>query len=599
MKKHLSFVLALLMMAYMSWAANVTSPDKMEQYYSSLNNKSGATLFSQLTTVTSTGYKSVSYAGLYDAYKKTDAYPKDSVGKAGKLWDMYSDCGFEWGRTCGSYSEECDCYNREHSIPQSSWGGGTGNQGCDLFHVVPTDGKVNGVRSNYAYGEVTGTPQYKSKKGLKKGSGGSILNSKATICAAAGSSTPCSAGTVFEPTDEFKGDFARGYLGTIMRWNTTVKFTGSSESKNVFSGNYNQAGNYGLTAYGVALLMKWHRQDPVSQKEIDRNNAIQETQGNRNPFIDYPYLVEYIWGEHAGETVDMAKLMPSCDAQFIPGVSDGWRTDVPVEHATMYGVNWSVNGELLHTDSVKENGQVRDLPAEPQSCSSESETFMGWSPMPIDGIADEEPAVLYKLVNDLPTIVEDLTLYAVFAHAESGGAGTPAVYTYDENNKDGWTNTASSSGNYWLLDQSKVLTSPEVDLAGLKSITIIMRTYGGTQYDEVDVKAGEKLITKITAPNGNKLGETEWKNSQSLTGVSPLTFSTNYGEKKGIGFSSVVINATGAGWVYSRYITSCQSHEEVTNIIVDTPARKVLIGSQIYIMVGDDLFTITGQKVHK
>ena len=61
--------------------------------------------------------------------------------------------------------------------------------------------------------------------------------------------------------------------------------------------------HFGLTKYGMVLLMKWHRQDPVSRKEIDRNNGIQKTQGNRNPFIDYPYLAEYIWGEKAGETV--------------------------------------------------------------------------------------------------------------------------------------------------------------------------------------------------------------------------------------------------------------------------------------------------------
>ena len=69
--------------------------------------------------------------------------------------------------------------------------------------------------------------------------------------------------------------------------------------------------------------MKWHRQDPVSQKEIDRNNGIQSVQGNRNPFIDYPYLAEYLWGEKASETVSLTNLLGSFESDFVPGTSDG------------------------------------------------------------------------------------------------------------------------------------------------------------------------------------------------------------------------------------------------------------------------------------
>ena len=601
MKNNFYLLLALVMLAQLSWAATVTPPEDMSDYYSNANGKSGKSLYEALNTIANVGFKSLGYDGALNAYQKSDVYPTDpsnpnyDAGKAGKLWDMYGGCSFVAGDECGSYKEECDCYNREHSIPKSWWGGGKNDMYSDIFHLVPTDGYVNNRRSNYAFGEVSGSPTYQYN-GCKLGSPASVSTDKETLL---GTSATTSASPVFEPRDDYKGDFARGYLGMIAKYSNSSYSITSGAGGEIFEA-FKSTSHFGLTKYGIVLLMKWHRQDPVSQKEIDRNNGIQATQGNRNPFIDYPYLAEYIWGDHAGESVDLANLIASCEEGFVPGQSDGWRSGTtPVQPTVKFGINWSVNGEILQTDSVKDGGQVKEMPAEPQSCSSESETFVGWTDKPIEFIADEAPAVLYKAANEIPSMKADLTLYAVFAHAESDGATEPAVFTFDENHQEGWNCTASNTGSYWLLDQGKVLTSPEVDLAGLSSIKVNMRTYGGSQYDELDVKAGETLIAQIQATGGNKLNDYEWKNTKSLSGIAQLTFSTNYGEKKGIGFTSVVINATGAGLTFSRYITTCQSHEEVTNIYVDAPARKVLIGTQIYILVGDELYTITGQKVHK
>src|SRR5574344_2924366 len=166
----------------------------IDGYYTSLDGKAGETLFNAISSCAASGYSSLGYGGLYTAYEKTD-------NLNGQVWDMYSNCGFAFSKTCGSYSVECDCYNREHSIPQSWWGGGTGNQGNDIFHVLPTDGKVNGMRSNYPYGEV-GTATYTSENGSKKGN----------------SSMDSYSGIVFEPIDEYKGDLARGILGVMTKW---------------------------------------------------------------------------------------------------------------------------------------------------------------------------------------------------------------------------------------------------------------------------------------------------------------------------------------------------------------------------------------------
>ena len=592
MKSKLSILFALVFVAQMIFAASVTPADEIPAYWESANGKAGEALWKAVSAQTNKGFSSVGYKGLYTAYLKTDVYPADSAGKAGKIWDMYGECVFSPSNTCGSYSSPCDCYNREHSIPQSWWGGGTGGIGSDVFHVLPTDGKINGVRSNYEYGVVNGGTNW---LGNKYGAASSWSTDRKTIATEA-EEVVNGTGNVFEPKPQYKGDIARGLLGTIIKWQQSNLTSGN----NFFNGTYTASGYFGLTKKAVVLLMKWHREDPVSRKEIDRNNGIQETQGNRNPFIDYPYLAEYIWGEHAGETIDMAQLMPSTDPEFVPGVSNGWRGETPPTPQTpKFGVNWSVNGEVVSVDSVAENKKITELPETPVSCSTESDVFMGWTDEPIETTLDEAPEVLYTKVGQLPTVTENITFYAVFAHAEIEQGAEDVIYTYSKSTSiEGWSNTASEkSSKYWLLESGKELISPEIDLGGLEKITAIIRTVGGTQYDQLDVKAGETLIAQLEAQDGSTLAETEWINSKTLSGKSRLTFSTNYGSGKGIGFLSVSIYAKGAGTTYSRFITSCQSPTEVELVPTAVPARKHLINGHIYIQTTDGLFTITGQKV--
>ncbi len=594
----------LLSVAPFLFAATVTSPEQIPSYWSSADGKSSEALWKAISSQTNKGFKTLGYKGLWSAYKTTDVYPSDAsdpdyvAGKAGKIWDMYGDCTFTYSTDqCGTYKNVCDCYNREHTIPQSWFGGTTSGIGCDIFHVLPTDGKINGVRGNNEFGEVNGGEDW---NGNKSGSAGSWSTDKKTIASKAGETVKGS-GTVFEPLDKFKGDFARGYMGTIIKWQQSNITSGNS----FFSGSYTASSYFGLTKKAVVLLMKWHREDPVSQKEIDRNNGIQQTQGNRNPFIDYPYLAEFIWGEHAGETVNMAQLMPSTDPEFVPGKSDGWRGgDTPVEpdpEAPIYELLWMANGQQLRTDNVEEGKTVSSMPAAPASCSAESNVFVGWTTTAIKDSLDNAPAVLYTTVKEIPAVTQDMSLYAVYAKETMAEGAAPATYIFNAENQDGWSNTASKSGSYWLLDQGKELTSPEVDLSGLNSIKVNMRTYGGTQYDQLTVSSKSGTITTLEASKGSTLTDYEWTNTQSLSGKSPVTFSTNYGSKKGIGVASVVINVTGAGVTYSRYITSCQSTEEVMTPTSDSSmkgrATKVLVGGQLYILVNDALFTITGQRV--
>ncbi len=261
MKKQFFMLIALLLTA----TAFAEIP---AGYYSSAEGSKGENLRQALYKKISSHTK-VSYDGLWSLYETTDT-------KNGKILDMYSTCDFTYGDDqCGTYKSVCACYNREHSIPKS-WFNNASPMSSDAFHVYPTDGKVNNQRDNYEFGEC---------------SGGEKLSSKAL--GKLGSSTfsgYTNRGTVFEPDDEYKGDFARTYF-----YMATCYADKCSNWGNTF-GNIS-----GLDDYGVALFMKWHRQDPVSQKEIDRNEAVYKKQKNRNPFIDHPELAEHIWGNNKSE----------------------------------------------------------------------------------------------------------------------------------------------------------------------------------------------------------------------------------------------------------------------------------------------------------
>jgi endonuclease I len=259
-------------------------------YYTNANGKTSDALRVALQDIIK-GHTVVSYDNLNMLYIASDSHPD------GSLWDMYSTCSWQHNqKKCGNYSTVCDCYNKEHSVPQS-WFSSKSPMVSDAFHVYPTDGKVNGQRSNYPFGECTG---------------GKTLTADAL--GRLGTSTFSGfSGTVFEPVDDYKGDFARTYFYMATR------YANQCESW----GNHFSTANNGLTAYSVDLFLKWHRQDPVSEKERVRNDAIYGInnttgykQGNRNPFIDYPCLAEYIWGNKKGTNVDFTQILSTYSADY-------------------------------------------------------------------------------------------------------------------------------------------------------------------------------------------------------------------------------------------------------------------------------------------
>ncbi len=575
MRKHFFSFLALLLVAQMAWAIEPSTT--LTTYYASIDGKatnSSDDLRKTLCTVISTGYVSIGYSSLQNQMYAASSNPTDFVNGDNKtMEDIYSSKPYKSSDN-GSSASTCGAgWNKEHTVPQSWFNEGSPMK-SDAFHVYPTDIRMNSLRSSYPYGEND------AAKGCSSWGYGSV-----------GPSTfPGYTGTVFDPGEggeygSYKGDLARTYFYMATRYRTTNFTSGSGNTSFTYSG-----GVADLTDYMKNLMLKWHREDPVSPKELNRNNAIYAHQKNRNPFIDYPELVEYIWGNKKGQSVVLASLVSGYD-------DGGVLPPVPPTPAAMYGVTWSANGVVLYVDSIAEEVPIQVLPAEPTSCSSESSIFMGWTNTPIDSIADEAPMVLYKAAADFPVVTADVTYYAVFAKAETSGSSAPAVYTFDAEHQVGWTNTATSKGSYWLLESGKTIVSPEIDLMGLESIVVKMRTYGGSSYNQLKISEADGVLTTMTATSGSTMTEYTWNCTLYIAGTSALTFSSDYGSSKGIGIQSIKINATGSGVTYSRFITSCQQTTEMEIVEAEAPARKVLIGGQIYLIIGEQLFTITGQRV--
>ena len=596
----LVFVLALSAIA-----KSVTPAASLPTYYKGIDGKSGKNLFDAVQTVTKVGYSSLGYDGLWTAFKTTD---KKSNGD---VWDMYSDCNWTFGSDqCGSYSNECDCYNREHSIPKSWFGGSTSGPGCDIFHLVPTDGKVNGMRSNYAFGEVSSASY--TYDGAKKGTAKSITITGGNTIAGNTGTTISASGIVFEPRDEYKGDFARGYFGTMIKWaNGDHQAFTSGDGNEIFSSNYS-AGAFGLTKYGVALLMKWHRQDPVSQKEIDRNNGIQQTQGNRNPFIDYPYLAEYIWGEKAGETLDLSELITAYDSRFVLGESngslEGGSTVDPVEKCS---VTWLVNGDVYTTGnpttSVNKGGLVTVLPSAPKSCDEISTQFVGWSEYVIEGSQDEVPTDLFSSADDAPEITQNTTFYAVFAKLTEEGGSTSSVpaISMDLSNQDGWTLSGLiKDTKHWRVVTNAYIESPKVDLAAITSIVVNLRTYGGADYKTLEFSMNGSKIGEFNAAT-NKLREYTWEPSNTLSGTGALRFSSpTCVAEFGPALSGITINfntgTPSVEYVYSRYITSCNNETtDLEEAIIAAPTtNKIIRNGQLVIEYNGVYYNTLGQQVN-
>jgi len=260
-------------------------------YYDSANGLSGFSLKTELRNITANGHTARTYDQLYDGsgitgsqgYIDTHSDVATSSGNQyendGSILDFYSEnpsgsdaYNFTHGNNqCGNQSAEGDCYNREHLVPQSSFGSAFPMQ-SDIHHVIPTDGRVNNFRGSLPFGEAN-NDDWVSLNGSIRGSSAMVGYS----------------GSVFEPIDEFKGDIARALLYFATRYENTVD---GYTSFDMFNGTNDQV----FYDWAIDVLLDWHYNvDPVDQRERDRNNAAYNFQGNANPFVDHPEYANMIW----------------------------------------------------------------------------------------------------------------------------------------------------------------------------------------------------------------------------------------------------------------------------------------------------------------
>lgn len=290
-------------------------------YYNSLTGKKDGELKTAVHNIIRNFTEVSSYSDLPRYFRYTDVHPESN-----RWWDMYSDIPL--------YAPSFSGLNREHSFPKSWWGGSTSVSAyVDLNHLYPSERAANTAKSNYPLGTVDKTQTVKFDNGVcavgypVRGEGGG-------------------ASSVFEPADDYKGDFARTYfyMATCYQ-NLTWKYT-YMVSDNTYPT---------LNTWSVKLLLDWHRQDPVSQKEIDRNEAVYGFQNNRNPFIDMPELAEYIWGTKVGEPFQPGSvIIPSTGDPQLLAPTTGMTLDfgqVAIGHSTT--TRLFVHGQdLQHTIEV-------------------------------------------------------------------------------------------------------------------------------------------------------------------------------------------------------------------------------------------------------
>ena len=342
-----------LLLSVLFCSATLLAADIPAGYYDAINGTQDSVLKSTLYTIIKGGDRYVYGTNEYHTssrppeWEKGDlknygtwyAFPLTDMHPDGIIWDMYSNCVRYYPLERG----ESGCsLNIEHCLPKSWWGTGAKTDTIyrDLYNLNPSDAQANSNKSNYAPGHV--------QKGDKFDNGSFRMdNAKSSaygyIC--------------WEPAPEYRGDFARTYFYMVTAYE-------QQPWSSTYSAYVNNDSYLRFTPTIVQVLLDWHRADPVSTKEICRADQISTIQGNRNPFIDYPALVEYIWGDRQGQTVVIDSLPCAFQTNMCPEPIEP--TPEPALYDTLINlpgltkaiVNAYSNGEItgFASDKIQSNG---------------------------------------------------------------------------------------------------------------------------------------------------------------------------------------------------------------------------------------------------
>ena len=314
-------------------------------YYTNAVGKSDEALMTALEGIIYY-HSQLGYNDLWDAYPYTD------TGSDGYYIDMYSTCKYNYDSYhVGTASYVGQGLNREHSFPKSWFGGEEYPMYTDLMMIIPTDGYVNQRRSNYPYGVCAGGTTYTNEE------------MGVTMLGKLGTSTYNGyTAKVFEPDDEYKGDFARIYFYMVTCYKSKVGEWPGCDQLDYAANGYKAFSNWSLQ-----MLLEWHRADPVSAKEIARNEAVYSSkegnkeygQGNRNPFVDHPELAEHIWGTKQHEAWTDGGDIPQPIVKEVPVMLS---VDETAVESNAFRADWTNGGDVssytLKVNRQQESGAV-------------------------------------------------------------------------------------------------------------------------------------------------------------------------------------------------------------------------------------------------
>lgn len=251
-------------------ADSLTTAYYSGNYYNSIDTSLRGDDFrdklANLITSTHTNY--TSYAGLANAYKTTDAVPN----KSGYITWFYTGTEVKFSGFGGKGGQT----NREHVWPKD--GGSafseTSECGSDAHHLRPTECNLNSTRGSKSFGEVEQSTQNVVNQNKSASYGDGTADS---LCYTSAS--------FFYPAAGYRGATARILMYVQTRWG------------NKFNLQFVDGAGHSKTIGDFKTLMKWHLEELPTQEEINRNQAVYEIQGNRNPFIDHPEYAAYIYSE--------------------------------------------------------------------------------------------------------------------------------------------------------------------------------------------------------------------------------------------------------------------------------------------------------------
>ena len=408
--KRFSLVLSAMLLATL-----VAFGDAPVNYYDNALGKRDEMLMIALRNIIR-NHTEVSYSsGLLAAFAAVD------TDDEGYIIDIYSNCRYRPSDNGSSAKNLGQGYNREHSFPRSWFNGAVAPMNTDVFHIYPTDISVNSQRGNHPYGVCAEGTRLTYGKYVAKGKLGK-------------SSYPGYSGVVFEPDDEYKGDLARTFFYMVTCYkNELPSWPGSDQL------DYYRNGYKAFSTWTINMLMEWTSLDPVSEKEIKRNDGIYRIQGNRNPFIDHPELAEYIWGSLQGKDWNGTggDVTASIETPVNGSVIDMGTTAVGTE--LTYTVN--VKGQALTKGLTMSMTDNENFYVSANSFSA-SEVNRGTS-FTITFMAEEEGTVTNQITLSSSEVSTTFTLTATASNDDPGPGPGPGGGSITED----WE--GCESGGYW------------------------------------------------------------------------------------------------------------------------------------------------------